>query len=642
MFKKIVGVVTFIGLSVTLLSSVESVSASTQLPVWHLGEDQVYRGVSPENITIFSNASFQDYQVKSPFADVSSEANYYDSVHMLRDLSIINGYPDGNFRPQQSITRRQAASLIERLYVNGHVLLFAEREEKGFNDLQYFQPGYDSLNLLYSAGLLDVDRQGNISPDALLTRGEMAKILVKAFNLDLSDNTKSFNDVAGKNLEPYVETLLEYGITTGYSDRSFKPQNPVSRAQYSLFIFRTLQYFGNKSYVGDHTQEVSENLIANEQSRWAENLNSFMINSSNDTYTTVDVTDKLTIQTYSKDYQLLSTKTVALELPLFGTFYSSEKYHYIAYGQENKEENNEKEVIRIVKYDKDFNRVDSLSIKGGDIHTVIPFDASVGRMSEENGKLVFHTSRERYKSSDGLNHQSQLTLVMDTNTMQVLNDTGLFQKNHVSHSFNQFVFFDGSAHVLLDHGDAYPRAIVLNKGSVDNYREQNIVNIPGSIGANQTGVSIGGFDQSSSNYLVLYNEIDHSKAQSYSSSIIQGVNPDIRDIKIAAVSKDLSNISLNQIATYTDTEKQMASVPALVKIAEDEFVVLWQEFDHNAMPKYLKYVKVNGQGQVMSDIQSEERVYLSYMQPTYANGKITWYVNQYNTKYFFSLDVSDL
>jgi hypothetical protein len=37
--------------------------------------------------------------------------------------------------------------------------------------------------------------------------------------------------------------------------------------------------------------------------------------------------------------------------------------------------------------------------------------------------------------------------------MCVLNDMGRFQSNHVSHSFDQNVQFDGSDHVLVDHGD---------------------------------------------------------------------------------------------------------------------------------------------------------------------------------------------
>ena len=41
-------------------------------------------------------------------------------------------------------------------------------------------------------------------------------------------------------------------------------------------------------------------------------------------------------------------------------------------------------------------------------------------MAEDGDQLVFHTSRERYTTSDGLNHQSQLTLIVDTGAMKVL------------------------------------------------------------------------------------------------------------------------------------------------------------------------------------------------------------------------------
>lgn len=595
---------------------------------------------------IFTTLEYQNYKAKNPFKDVSVTSNYYKSTHILRDLSIINGYTDGEFKPNETINRLQAATLIKRLEENGYIGFVHEREGVYFNDtLGAGTNSYIGLMNLYRIGALQVDKENNISPGKNLTRAEMAKILVKAFNLDISKNTGSFKDVSNKTLEPYIETLLAYGITTGYNDGTFKPNNPITRAHYTEFIFRILNGFGEDIYVGDRTQVVNDNVIKATQTRWPETVKSFIVNSDNNIFTTVDVSKDVIVQTYSNEYQLLSTKKLPVELPLFGTFYSGDEFNYIAFGQENKEENN-KEVIRIVKYDKDFNRLDSLSIKGSDIHTTIPFDAAVGRMEEENGQLVYHTSRERYKSEDGVNHQSQLTFVIDTNTMQVLNNTSLFQKNHVGHSFNQFVLFDDSEHVLLDHGDGYPRALVLHKGSVDNYQEKIIVNMPGVIGDNNTGVSVGGFEQSTNNYLILYNQIDREKAFLLDDSLISidsiGVDSDIRDIKIAAVSKDLSNVSINELANYTGKEKQMASVPKLVEISEDEFVVLWNEYSNSSVPKYLKYVKINGEGQAISKIQIKERVYLSSMQPVYVNGKISWYVNQANTKYFFSLDVSNL
>lgn len=196
--------------------------------------------------------------------------------------------------------------------------------------------------------------------------------------------------------------------------------------------------------------------------RWADIINSYVYDNGNNTFNVVDCNNKeVTVSTYENNtYNLLNSKTIPCELEKFGGFYAGEKYNYIVFGQNNEEESDSKEVIRIVKYDKDFSRISQASVN--DCYTVTPFSHSL-RMAEEDNKLVIHTARTRYLTEDGLHHQSQLTIILDTDKMTVENFLGDFQENHVSHSFNQFVKFDDDTFVLIDHGDAYPRSVVLNK-----------------------------------------------------------------------------------------------------------------------------------------------------------------------------------
>ena len=119
------------------------------------------------------------------------------------------------------------------------------------------------------------------------------------------------------------------------------------------------------------------------------------------------INDIITIDIYDKQYNLIDSKKIDFELPLFGGFYSGKEYNYIVFGQENIEENHNKEVIRIVKYDKDYNRIGNASIKGGESFTIRPFNSGSGEMAEYRDILVLHTARERYTTDDGLNHQSQ-------------------------------------------------------------------------------------------------------------------------------------------------------------------------------------------------------------------------------------------
>lgn len=386
---------------------------------------------------------------------------------------------------------------------------------------------------------------------------------------------------------------------------------------------------------------AKDNAESSDFPRWKSPVTSSLVNNQDQTVSVIEANKELTIETYNGKYELVASQKLAYELPLFGGFYSGEKYNYIAFGQENREENNDKEVIRIVRYDKSFNRIDSVSIKGGESYTIEPFEAGSGRMAEHGDTLVFHTARKRYTTSDGLNHQSQLTIMVNTSTMTVANDLGRFQKNHVSHSFDQYVLFDGNSQVLIDHGDAYPRSIVLNKGDGTRYSEVDLYAIPGKIGANATGVSIGGFEMSASSYIVAMNSVDHSAVKEYTSYELVGLETDQRDIILSVLPKaNMNSASVQHVtlAKYVGTDT-IASIPKLVKLSDDKMMVLWQEFDKKGSPGDLKYVYIDGNGQATGGIQTIGNFTLSETQPIVSGDKIVWYTNHHGNRLFYTIPV---
>jgi hypothetical protein len=411
----------------------------------------------------------------------------------------------------------------------------------------------------------------------------------------------------------------------------------------------------DNSYRADTAFTFSSNAAKNSYPRWSETITSYIVNNNDHTHSVIGTMPNFSdfpgkfdtavnIETYDKTYKLISSQSVASELPIFGGFLKGEKYNYIAYGQTNTEENDDKEVIRIVRYDKNYKRIDSVSIKGGESFTTKPFDAGSGTIAENGDTLVFHTSRERYTSADGLNHQSQLTIIVDTDVMRVTNDLGLFQRNHVSHSFDQYVLFDGSSHVMVDHGDAYPRSIVLHMGNGLDYNEVNMFKIPGRIGANTTGVSIGGFQSSADYYIVAMNSIDHSQVTEYTSYEMVGLKIDQRDIMISTVPKNNlaeNAVKLTTLAKYTGS-KHNASIPQLVKIHEDQLMVLWQEFDvTNGKRRDVKYVYIDGNGNATSKIQSLPNFILSTAQPVVIDNAVVWYTNEKNARTFYTIPLNE-
>jgi hypothetical protein len=406
--------------------------------------------------------------------------------------------------------------------------------------------------------------------------------------------------------------------------------------------------------------QANTNSASSSFARWSSPLKTYLISNDDNTISVIEANETLNIETYDENYKLISKKKLDYELPLFGGFYSGEKYNYIAYGDTNTEEDDNKEVIRIVKYNKKFKRIDSVSIKGGESITYVPFDAGCGRMSEQGNQLVFHTSRLRYTTSDGKNHQSQLTIVVDTSSMTVLNYLGEFQENHVSHSFDQYVQFDGDTYVLIDHGDAYPRSVVLHKISkdvdYDEYREYgiyedksriaydrlNLFNIPGASGANCTGVSIGGFEVSSDNYIVAINSVDHSLVTEYTNFSMKGLETDQRDIIICTLPKNSTEDSkVKQIilAEYTGTDK-IASIPQIVKISKDKFMVLWQEFSLYNSVGNLKYVFLDKAGKPITKVKSVKNFRLSKCKPIVIDNEVVWYTNEKGCRIFYTIPLN--
>lgn len=379
------------------------------------------------------------------------------------------------------------------------------------------------------------------------------------------------------------------------------------------------------------------NLKTGDHPRWAEPVTSFLYENSNHTISTVEVDDVITITTFDPNFKVQATKKLKLELPIFGTFYSGEQFNYISYGQENTEEAN-KEVIRIVKYDKDFNRIAAASIKGDDITTTIPFNAAAGRMAEQGDMLAYHTSRTRYTSEDGLNHQSQLTFEINTQTMQVMNELKPFPWNHVSHSFDQYVLFDGNSPIYLDHGDAYPRSLVLHQGK----ESKSIFEISGATGANVTGVSIGGFEQSNDHLLIAFNSINQNNNYTYTSFGLDNGNVNRRNIYVYAVEKGFTNeqgaIIKTEIANY-ENSNLYTTTPTLVKVNHDKFVVLWQEYIDYTNEGDFKFVYLNGKGEMTSAVQTLPDFNLSKVQPIVINNKIIWFATKNSSKTIYEMKI---
>lgn len=172
--------------------------------------------------------------VKDPFKDVSKNSPYVEIVHEMRDSNIISGYANGEFRPEESITRKHAAALVNRA-----VKLPARQPFVQFKDVSKKNAYFNDIKKLQQAGIFEADAKGNLYPNKPITRAEMAKVLTIAFKLDVQTELNFVDVPRSHPANEYVRALYSNGITTGDNGK-YLPNKPVTRVHYAVFLHRTL------------------------------------------------------------------------------------------------------------------------------------------------------------------------------------------------------------------------------------------------------------------------------------------------------------------------------------------------------------------------------------------------------------------
>ena len=348
---------------------------------------------------------------------------------------------------------------------------------------------------------------------------------------------------------------------------------------------------------------------------------------------------KVVIEKYSADGKTLKgTKKLAPELPIFGGFFSGADANYLVFGQQNDDESDELEVLRVVKYDKKWNRLGAASVKGA--NTYIPFDAGNLRMTEYNGKLYIHTCHEMYADSDGTHHQANMSYVVDESTMQVTDsyyEVMNLSTGYVSHSFNQFIVEKDGLIYRVDHAEGnkmYMNGQALSTVGIVLSRfwnENSLTDVGFTIpletdsSGNYTGISIGGFEVSSENCLIAYNrDIDGTYGN--------------RNVYLAVTDRLFNGTKQVKISSLTASGTRTAETPQLVQINDYVFLVLWTEQDTSSGLREVRYQLVDGAGNLCGAAGTLP-AYLSDCQPIVTKaGVVKWYATENSSPVIYSLD----
>ncbi|SEI93431.1 S-layer homology domain-containing protein [Bhargavaea ginsengi] len=190
--------------------------------------------------TLLPSAAFAE-----GYTDVKETNTHYDNILIAQELGILSGYPDGTFRPNQKLTRAhviKALGKFELEMAEKTMDTYPVAGVKPFRDIpptSRDQELYKLSLVVKAAGIFDGDPNNDAKPANLMSRQQMAKVLVNAFWLeDLEDVDADVRDLdkAAPYFRDQIKILSENGVT---NVTEFRPTETTSRAQFASFLVRS-------------------------------------------------------------------------------------------------------------------------------------------------------------------------------------------------------------------------------------------------------------------------------------------------------------------------------------------------------------------------------------------------------------------
>jgi hypothetical protein len=182
-----------------------------------------------------------------------------DMLNKSDHFAYVGGYPEGDVRPENNITRAEAGMIFYRLLKDA-VREYAYVETGHFSDVLPGDWHSTAISTMANLKILNGDGDGAFRPDDFITRAEFAAIVAR-FDSDVYSGANKFDDLAGHWAAEPVNRSADKGWVTGYEDGTFMPEQYIIRAEAMTIINRVLE-----------RDKVRESGMADDMVHWPDNL----------------------------------------------------------------------------------------------------------------------------------------------------------------------------------------------------------------------------------------------------------------------------------------------------------------------------------------------------------------------------------
>ncbi|MBE7011196.1 MAG: S-layer homology domain-containing protein [Ruminococcaceae bacterium] len=163
------------------------------------------------------------------FPDVPKSVKYADAVEVLSKLSIINGYPDGTFQPENNVTRAEFAALLLRMLGMDQTMAPLENP---FPDVDKTFWAAGTIDAAKRLGIITGYDDGTFGPENNVAYEEALTMIIRAINYS------NYSAPGEMWYSTYVESANRLDIT---KDAIGNVGNPATRACIAQFIYNTLE-----------------------------------------------------------------------------------------------------------------------------------------------------------------------------------------------------------------------------------------------------------------------------------------------------------------------------------------------------------------------------------------------------------------
>lgn len=183
------------------------------------------------------------------YKDLPKDHWAYNQIQILTDFDIVVGYPDGNYRPEQLVTRAEFSSIVVKAFDQEFAKIV---NPKNFSDVRDWEWFYGVVQRAVMFDLMKGYPDGHFDPYGTVSRGHVLATIVNALTTEAVSDKKA-KDVLENRFADYKDIpdwliiaagkaeILGMVVTEPGQETYINANRPATRAELAAFIVKMLE-----------------------------------------------------------------------------------------------------------------------------------------------------------------------------------------------------------------------------------------------------------------------------------------------------------------------------------------------------------------------------------------------------------------